>query len=124
MDRKKVVNISLILVSVLLYLVASQAVELLFDVLKWPVNRDFVLTFPEMISGALAIVVFVAISRNVTFSSYLNDAVNELQKVTYPTPKESSQSAVIVVGLVALAAFVLTVFDSIWAFVTRWVLTS
>lgn len=122
MNHKKIVNICLIFVAFLVYLVASNLFELVFDWLKWPVTRDYYLTTPEMIAVAFSVVLFLVASQNKILVGFLIEVVTELSKVTFPTPKESGQSAVVVIVMVALATLILAFFDSIWTFFTQLIL--
>jgi preprotein translocase SecE subunit len=124
MERKRIVSLGLLVGAVIIYMVGAQVFELLFDALSWPVTRDYFLTLPEMASAVLAVGVFAAAMLSAGFVGFLNEAVTELGKVTYPTPKESGQSAVIVVGIVTVATIVLTFFDSIWTVMTRYLLAN
>jgi len=42
----------------------------------------------------------------------------ELEKVTWPSRKETSSATVVVMVTVAVAAVILSVFDSLWSFLT------
>lgn len=123
MKSKKIVNICLIIACIFLYLVASQIAELVIDALELPITRDYWMTIPEMIAAGVSALVFVIVSRNRIVVEFFVEAVNELSKVTYPTKKESGQSAVVVIVLVAIATIVLALFDSIWSYVTQIILT-
>ena len=125
MDKKKfIVIICLIILSVFLYQVASQIAEVVFDVFNVAVNRDFVLTIPELIGAGISVVFFALIAKNQTAIDFFLDVVNEMAKVVYPTPKESGQSAVVVIIMVGVATVLLAVFDTVWSFVTRFLLTA
>jgi preprotein translocase subunit SecE len=122
--NKKIVNISLIIAAVFLYLVASQISELVFDIFNLPITRDFWLTIPEMIAIGFAGLSFLIVSRNKTSSEFLKEVVSELSKVTYPTTKESGQSAVVVVVMVSIATVFLALYDTVWSFATQYLLTN
>ena len=46
----------------------------------------------------------------------------ELEKVSWPTRKETSAATVVVIVTVTISALVLTAFDWIWAFLANWIL--
>jgi len=121
---KKIVNICLIIVAVFLYLLASQIVELVFDWLNLAITRDYWLTIPEFISIGIAALSYIVVLKNKTVMGFLTEAVTELSKVTYPTKKEAGQSAVIVIIMVAIATLFLALFDTIWSYLTKLILTS
>jgi len=124
MNAKKIVNICLIIVAFFLYLVASQIIELVFDSLNQPITRIYWLTIPEMIAIGVAVIAYVIVIKSKACSGFLTEAVTELSKVTYPTRKESGQSAVVVIVIVAIATLFLAIFDSVWSFLTQLILTS
>lgn len=124
MDKKKIVIICLIITALFLYLVASQFAEVIFDVLNIAVNRDLGLTVPELIGAAISGVFFAVVLKNQTAMDFFTDVVGEMTKVVYPTPKESGQSAVVVIIMVGIATILLAVFDTVWSFVTRLLLTT
>ena len=124
MKTKKIINICLIILCVFLYLVASQIAELVFDWLEIATTRNYLLTLPEIVSIVFCVLVFVLTSRNKRLSEFLNEAVTELSKISYPTKKESGQSAVVVIVMVAIATLFLALFDSVWSFLTQLILTT
>src|SRR5687767_5332142 len=118
MDKKKTVTICLILAAFFLYLVASQFAGLIFDSLNIAVNRDFGLTIPEFIGVGVAVAAFLIVINYAAAMEFFVDVVNEMTKVVYPTPKESGQSAVVVIIMVGMATVLLAVFDTAWSFLT------
>lgn len=124
MKSEKIVNICLIITCVFLYLVASQIAELVFDWLEVAATRDYLLTLPEIVSIVFCVLVFVLARRNKRLTEFLNEAVNELSKISYPTKKESGQSAVVVIVMVGIATLFLALFDSVWSFFTQLILTT
>lgn len=124
MDKKKIVTICLIITAFFLYLVASQFAEVIFDALHVVVSRDYGLTIPEFIGVGIAGLLFVLVVKNQIAMDFFIDVVGEMAKVVYPTPKESGQSAIVVIVMVGIATVLLAVFDSVWSFVTRFLLTA
>jgi preprotein translocase SecE subunit len=123
MDKKKSVIICLIIAAFFLYLVASQLAETIFDGLNIAINRDFGLTIPEFIGIAVAGLAFAVVAKSATSMGFFTDVANEMTKVVYPTPKESGQSAVVVIIMVGIATVLLAVFDLAWSSLTRFVLS-
>ncbi|OVE80714.1 preprotein translocase subunit SecE [bacterium K02(2017)] len=124
MKSKKIVNICLIIAALFLYYIASQIVELIFDNLNLPITREFGLTVPEIISVFVALISYVIAIKNSSWMGFLNEAVTELSKVTYPTKKESGQSAVVAIVMVSVATVFLAIFDSFWSYVTQLILSN
>jgi len=46
----------------------------------------------------------------------------ELEKVTWPTRKETYAATIVVIVTVAIAALVLQLFDYLWALLANWIL--
>ncbi len=124
MNPKKIITICLIILSVFLYFTASQIADVLFDVLKVPVTSDYAKYFPNIIAAVVAGGTFVVLMANKAMMTFLTESYVELSKVTFPTFKESAQSAVVVIAMVAFATVVLAVFDSVWSYLTKLILTS
>jgi preprotein translocase subunit SecE len=72
------------------------------------------------VSGA-AIAAYVAYRNERVFAT-VHDITRELEKVTWPTRKETSAATVVVLVTVSIAAVILSGFDAIWSFFTNWFL--
>jgi len=64
------------------------------------------------------IVTAIALYRHKPSYSLTHEVAEELSKVTWPTRKETSSSTIMVVVASIIAAFVLFLFDTVWAAVT------
>lgn len=127
MNRKKIVIICLIIAAFFVYLVASQLFGYIFDafdvvVPSLELTRDFQLTIAHLIGLGVAGLAFVIVLVNARAMTYLQDVVVELSKVVYPTPKESAQSAVVVIVMVGIATLILAFFDWVWSGFTQMIL--
>src|SRR5687767_8606865 len=71
-----------------------------------------------LVGGAAAL---VAYKNERVFASAV-DVTRELEKVTWPTKKETYAATVVVIVTVSIAALILTAFDSIWSFLLNWIL--
>lgn len=80
----------------------------------------------ELMMNAMAIVIAgtaaVAAYRNERMFASVVDVTRELEKVTWPTRKETSAATVVVLVTVMIAALILSGFDAIWSFFTNWFL--
>ena len=72
------------------------------------------------VSGA-ALAAYLAYRSERVFAT-VHDITRELEKVTWPTRKETSAATVVVLVTVAIAAVILSGFDAIWSFFTNWFL--
>lgn len=122
MNAKKIVMLSLGVVSVFVYIVASHVFGLVFDALRLAITRDYFLTIPEILALATGALTYFLIYRNPRAFGFFTEVVIELQKVTYPTKKEAGQSAGIVLVLVAVAAVILALYDIVWSLFTKFIL--
>lgn len=68
-----------------------------------------------MVAGALAY-------RNERIYAAAVDVTRELEKVTWPTRKETYYATIIVIITVAIATTILSVFDAVWSFLAGSVL--
>jgi preprotein translocase subunit SecE len=60
--------------------------------------------------------------RNERVFSSVVDVTRELEKVSWPTRKETSAATVVVLVTVIISAVILSSFDALWAFFTNWFL--
>ena len=74
--------------------------------------------FAILVAGTAALVAY----RNERVFASVVDVTRELEKVTWPTRKETSAATIVVLVTVLLSALILSGFDAIWAFFTNWFL--
>jgi preprotein translocase subunit SecE len=81
----------------------------------------------DLIVNALAILVAggaaVVAYRNEKAYASVVDITRELEKVTWPTRKETSAATLVVIVTVLIAAAILSSFDAIWSKLTTWFLS-
>lgn len=65
-------------------------------------------------SFAVGILCFGGFYLNKKANSYMNEVVNELSKVTWPSQEESFKASIAVLIAVTIAGFMLGVIDKIW----------
>ena len=70
----------------------------------------------------IAAVAAVTVYRNERAHAAIVEVTRELEKVSWPTRKETSAATVVVLVTVIISALVLSGFDAIWAFFTNWFL--
>ena len=71
--------------------------------------------------AAAAVGAYVAYRNERVFAN-VHDITRELEKVAWPTRKETSAATIVVLVTVAIAAVILSGFDAIWSFFTNWFL--
>jgi preprotein translocase subunit SecE len=80
----------------------------------------------DLVVNAIALV----IAASAAYLAYRNERVfaatvevtRELEKVSWPTRKETSAATVVVIVTVAVSALVLSGFDVVWAALAGWIL--
>jgi preprotein translocase subunit SecE len=68
-----------------------------------------------------AVAAYVAYRNERVFAT-VHDITRELEKVSWPTRKETSAATIVVLITVSISAVILSGFDAIWAFFTNWFL--
>jgi len=81
--------------------------------------NDLLVNMMALLVGVSAAVVAYKSER--VFAAAV-DVTREIEKVTWPTRKETYAATVVVIVMVAISALVLTLFDSIWSKLTDWIL--
>ena len=74
--------------------------------------------FAILITGTAAVLTY----RNEKIYASVVDVTRELEKVTWPTRKETSAATIVVIVTVLIAAAILSSFDALWSFFTNWFL--
>jgi preprotein translocase subunit SecE len=70
----------------------------------------------------VAAVAAITVYRNERAHAAIVEVTRELEKVSWPTRKETSAATVVVLVTVLISALVLSGFDAIWAYFTNWFL--
>lgn len=60
--------------------------------------------------------------RNERVFATVHDITRELEKVSWPTRKETSAATIVVLVTVSIAAVILSGFDAVWSYFTNWLL--
>lgn len=81
--------------------------------------NDLVLNGMALLVGAAAAVLAYRSDR---VHAAAVEVTRELEKVTWPTRKETYAATIVVIVTVSIAALILTAFDSIWSFLANWIL--
>jgi len=119
MATQKIVNLGLLLVAVGAFLFLTQVVQLVWSVGGLPRMADWLVAPPMLVSFAVSAGGIVVIRQNAEWNRFLNEVVQELSKVTWPTRKETTLSTGVACVLVVICAAVLFLFDSLWGVILR-----
>jgi len=74
--------------------------------------------FAIVLCGTAAVIAY----RDERVYSSVVDITRELEKVTWPTRKETMAATIVVIVTVLIAAAILSSFDALWSFFTNWFL--
>jgi preprotein translocase subunit SecE len=115
-DPKRIVAIFYFFAAIFLGVFLEKALGIAFSYTRWndaPVfGEDFTLT--TVIGYALAATAAVAAWKNQRLQGVSLEVAQELQKVTWPTLRETRAATVAVVIFTFVAALLLGVFDWVW----------
>jgi len=71
-----------------------------------------------LIAASAAVIAY----KNERVFAAATEVTRELEKVTWPTRKETSAATIVVIVTVAIAAIILFTFDYIWGLIANWIL--
>lgn len=117
MGANKFIHLTFALGALLVAFVVSQTVDWVWSYFAKP--NDLVI---NAVAVTLAAVGAVVAYRNERVFASVHDITRELEKVSWPTRKETSAATVVVLVTVSIAAVILSAFDAIWSFFTNWLL--
>ena len=118
MGPNKFVHLTFALAGLLAAFVLSRATDWAWSYFAKP-NDLVVNGFAILIAGTAAIITY----RNEKVYASVVDITRELEKVTWPTRKETSAATIVVIVTVLIAAAILSSFDALWSFFTKWFLS-
>ncbi len=118
MGPNKFVHLTFALAGLLAAFILSRAADWAWSYFAKP-NDLVVNGFAILVAGAAAMVAY----RNERVYASVVDITRELEKVTWPTRKETSAATVVVIVTVVIFALILSTFDAIWSKLTAWFLT-
>jgi preprotein translocase subunit SecE len=117
MGPNKFVHLTFALAGLLAAFVLSRTGDWVWSYFAKP-NDLVVNLFAILVGGTAALVAY----RNERVFSSIVDVTRELEKVSWPTRKETSAATIVVLVTVLISALILSGFDAIWAFFTNWFL--
>lgn len=68
----------------------------------------------EILPLAVALIAFAIVLKHPRVNVFLDEAVMELKKVTWPSRDDVVRSTTVVFGCILVASFILAIFDLIW----------
>jgi preprotein translocase subunit SecE len=117
MGPNKFVHLTFALAGLLAAFVLSRAADWIWSFFAKP-NDLLVNVFAVAVAAVGAVVAY----RNERVYGGVVDVTRELEKVTWPTRKETYAATIVVIVTVLISALILSGFDAIWSFFTNWFL--
>ena len=117
MGPNKFVHLTFALGAILAAFILSRASDWVWSYFAKP-NELAVNGVAIVVAGVAA---YVAYRNERVFASVV-DVTRELEKVSWPTRKETSAATVVVLVTVIISAVILSSFDALWALFTNWFL--
>ena len=117
MGPNKFVHLTFALGAILAAFILSRASDWIWSYFAKP-NELVVNLFAIVVAGGAGLIAY----RNERVFASVVDVTRELEKVSWPTRKETSAATVVVLVTVIISAVVLSAFDALWAFFTNWFL--
>jgi preprotein translocase subunit SecE len=117
MGPNKFVHLTFALAGLLAAFIVSRATDWVWSYFAKP-NDLIINVVAVVLAGGGALMAY----RNERVFSSVVDVTRELEKVSWPTRKETSAATVVVLVTVIISAVILSSFDALWAFFTNWFL--
>jgi len=117
--RQKWVTISFVAASALTAFVLyslSQKVVAIWDLESRYREIDLVL---RAASVALGFIMFIVLTKHPKTSTFMGEVVAELEKVTWPTSKETSRATFVVMIMVLISSLLLGGIDILWGWLVK-----
>jgi len=117
MGPNKFVHLTFALAGILAAFILSRMGDWVWSYFAKP-NDLAINVFAVVVAGGAALFAY----RNEGVFAAVVDVTRELEKVSWPTRKETSAATVVVLVTVIISAVILSSFDALWAFFTNWFL--
>jgi preprotein translocase subunit SecE len=117
MGPNKFVHLTFALAALLAAFVLSRATDWVWSYFSKP-NDLVVNGFAILLAGTAAVLMY----RDEKVYTSVVDITRELEKVTWPSRKETMAATIVVIVTVLIAAAILSSFDALWSFFTNWFL--
>jgi preprotein translocase subunit SecE len=117
MGSNKVIHLMFAIGGLLAAFILSKAGDWIWSYFAKP-NELAVNGAALVIAASAALIAY----RNERVFAAASEVTRELEKVTWPSRKETSAATVVVIVTVAIAAIVLSTFDLVWMKLSGWIL--
>ena len=117
MGPNKFVHLTFALGALLLAFVVSRTTDWAWSYFAKP-NDLIINGLAVLVAGTAALVAY----RSERLYPAVVEVTRELEKVTWPTRKETTAATIVVIVTVLIAALILSMFDFVWSSFTNWFL--
>jgi preprotein translocase subunit SecE len=117
MGANKFIHLTFAVGGLLTAFILSRATDWVWSYFSKP--NDLVINAVAVVGASVA--AYLAYRNERVFAT-VHDITRELEKVSWPTRKETSAATIVVLVTVAIAAVILSTFDALWSFFTNWFL--
>jgi preprotein translocase subunit SecE len=118
MGPNKFVHLVFALAALLAAFIISKITDFTWSYFAKP-NDLIVNAIALLVAGTAAVVAY----RNEQVFASVVEVTRELEKVTWPTRKETSAATIVVIVTVLISALILSSFDVLWSKLTSWFLS-
>lgn len=121
-QRQKIVNLVFVVLAALMsYVVYRLAgrITAYFDLEARVRNLDLALSVGSVVLGVIC---FAILYRRDDTNQFANEAVAELERVSWPVPKDTAKATGVVLIMVLISGVILGGLDSLWAWLIRFIL--
>jgi len=116
---KKSISLIYLACAVITWLITREIVATIWAIAHLPQLVDWMISPSDIIAAVIALIGFVILLKNEKINIFTNEVITELAEVTWPKPKETVMSTVVVSVLVGICAGILFSFDMFWGLLIR-----
>jgi preprotein translocase subunit SecE len=117
MGPNKFVHLTFALAALLVAFVVAKTTDWVWSYFAKP-NDLIINALAILVAGSAALVAY----RSERVYPGVVEVTRELEKVTWPTRKETTAATIVVIVTVLIAALILSMFDFVWSSFTNWFL--
>ncbi len=118
-EYKKIVFSCFLVFAVIVFFVFNKLLASVVGYFDFYAYGDYVEVIVRVVPMIVAIGLFVGLYQNQKAVTYMGEVAAELKKVAWPQKKEVSAATVVVIIAVLISALILGMFDSLWSFLVR-----
>jgi len=114
MQHQRYVLLTFAVGAILLWVAAQSGVSSLFERMAWSDEPILGLSESTLIATAIAIGGFVVCLRTERAITFVDEVMDELLKVTWPTREDTLHASTTVIGTTFFVASVISAYDFLW----------